>query len=94
MYRVLGAATVVQYSDVPATGESSILWKIPVVTGPQFGVLYSASIGGYGDSLVLSTPDWGDISVAFEPGLVGFKPKKYLPRVFGFEVEISFIRCS
>ena len=92
IYKTLGGRTVVQYSDQAATGDNRIVWTVPLVNGSQFGVLYSASIGLSGDRLILESPDFGDIPVAFVPGEEGFRPEKFVPRSFGFGVTITFVR--
>lgn len=93
VHRVLGGKNITQYTDV-AIGDSRIVWTIPLVNSNEFGRLYSAAIGDFGNSLILTSPIYGDISVAIEPGERGFKPEKHQPRSFGYQVEISFVRLA
>lgn len=94
VFRVLGGQNVVQYMDAPATGEHRIQWSIPLANGFEYGRLYSASIGAYGDRLTFVSPIWGEIPVAFDPTDQGFVVNKHQPQQFGYQVEISFVRLT
>ena len=92
VHKVLGGINVVQYADQAAVGDTRITWSIPLANANQYGTLYSASIGTYGDSLVWVTPNYGSMNVAFEPGENGFRPTKFHPHTFGYGIEIVFVR--
>ena len=83
---------VVQYMEPVPVGDTGIVWTIPLADSNQYGRLYSASIGVFGDALTFVSPVWGSIAVAFEPGENAFKPQKLQPMSFGYQIEITFVR--
>lgn len=80
--------------ETPSVGDVEIRWTIPLANGHEYGRLYSASIGAFGDQLTLTSPRWGDIPVAFAPGPDSFRPKKHQPDTFGYEIELLLIRTA
>lgn len=90
VYRMLGGKNVVQYVDT-ATGDVRIKWHIPLANPRDYGRLYSASIGSFGDELFFHSPVWGDIQVTFD-SQNALQARKHEPSLFGYEVDISFVR--
>ncbi len=88
--RTLGG-TAVQYLETAVTGDIFIDLDIPVADGNQRGSLYSASVGNYGDRLVLASPKYGDIDVAVAPGAEGYT-EEWLPPTFGYRVRLRLVR--
>lgn len=93
VYKMLGGNSVIQYVDI-GTGDVPFTWTIPLANASQYGRLSSAAAGSYGDSLVLASPVWGDISVAFVSGEAGFRVQKHQPETFGYEITIDFVRLA
>ena len=87
------AGPIIQYLENDIVGDARIEWAIPRADGVQRGILRSASVGTYGDSLTFRTPVYGDISVAFLPGLEGYSEEK-LPPDFGFQITARFVRLA
>lgn len=87
-------AVVTQYHESPTVGQARIEWRIPFARGPQRGVLQSASVGSFGDELVLVHPTYGSINVAVVPGLDGYEETPLDPVDFGFEVIMRFTRLN
>ena len=90
VYPLLGGGTAVQYMD-SAVGDIPIIVDIPRADNSQRGILRSASTGTYGDSLTLTTPKYGAISVAFAPNEEGFE-EEWLPPMFGYRIRLRFVR--
>lgn len=91
VFRTLGGGNVVQYADSGALGERRIEWEIPRANGSQRAILWSASVGTYADTLTWRTPNYGDLTVAFEPGEDGYH-EQFLRPNFGYAIKIRFVR--
>ena len=92
VYRMLGGRNVVQYVE-NAVGDIRINWHIPLANNREYGRLYSASLGTFGDRLTFVSPSWGDIPVAFD-NQEELRAKKHEPFIFGYEMDIRLVRLT
>lgn len=85
------SSTVVQYMEATVVGDQRIEWRIPYADGTQRAFLQSASNGIYGDELTLTSPKYGDILVAFVPGVEAYEETPLMPDN-GYEILCRLVR--